>query len=490
MAEPALTEKAPSNIEVDPSSAIIVDFDGPNDPYNPVNWPFAKKLVISLLYSLTSFGAVWAGSVYAAGNSQVAAEFGVSSQVAIIGTSLLLLGWGFGPLLWAPLSELYGRKWPVLIPSFLSMIMSFGTAAAKDIQTVLITRFFTGFFGCAPITCTGGVYVDVWDASQRGNAIVGYTLVVFGSGVKIIKALAPVVGGAIINSGVSWRWTEYSTGILQAFVLLLDLIFIKESYAPALLTTKARRLRRSTGNWALHAKWEEKGVVFKELAIKFGLRPLQLLLTPICLAITVYTSFIYGIFYASLVSFPIIFQETRGWNKLTGSLPFLAILIGLIPGGAIIYYNQRHYNKLFAGNDHKSAPEARLPPMMVASVILAAGLFLSGWTASPKFHWIAPVIGVFMMGFGVYTIFTSALNYLIDVFPRWSASALATNTFARSAFAAGFPLIVPSMYYRLGNEWAFTVFAIFAAVNIPVPFVFWFYGARIREMGWNREQMG
>jgi MFS family permease len=58
--------------------------------------------------------------------------------------------------------------------------MSFGTAAAKDIQTVLITRFFTGFFGSAPITCTGGVFVDLWHPTQRGNAIVGYTFCVCG----------------------------------------------------------------------------------------------------------------------------------------------------------------------------------------------------------------------------------------------------------------------------------------------------------------------
>lgn len=99
-------------------------------------------------------------------------------------TADLANSWGFGPLFWAPLSEVYGRKWPVLIPFFISIVMSFGTATAKDIQTVLITRFFTGFFGAAPITCTGGVYVDIWDASQRGNAIVGYTLAVCGGPVR------------------------------------------------------------------------------------------------------------------------------------------------------------------------------------------------------------------------------------------------------------------------------------------------------------------
>jgi MFS family permease len=280
------------------------------------------------------------------------------------------------------------------------------------------------------------------------------------------------------------------TGIIQASVLILDLIFIQESYVPTLLVRKARRLRKSTGNWALHAQWEETGVSIKELAIKFGLRPLQMLFTPICLFMTIYSSFIYGVFYATLASFPIVFEETREWNQLVSSLPFLAVLLGIICGATVSAFNQNYYNKALKANNFKPVPEARLPPMMIASVMLAGGLFIIGWTSTPDLHWFAPVSGVFMLGFGYYTIFTSALNYLIDTFPRWGASAIAANTFVRSVLAAAFPLIVPPMYRRLGNGWATSVFGIFAVLNIPIPFVFWSYGPKIRAMGKYSSNMG
>ena len=284
--------------------------------------------------------------------------------------------------------------------------------------------------------------------------------------------------------------TVQTTGIIQALVALLDLFFIQESYVPTLLVNKARRLRRTTGNWALHAEWEETEISFKDLAIKFGIRPLQMLVTPICLFVTIYSSFIYGVFYASLASFPIIFQESRGWNELVGSLPFLAVLIGILVGATVSVLNQKYYNNAYRANDYKPVPEARLPPMMIASVVLASGLYIIGWTAFPRIPWIAPVIGVFMLGFGYYTIFTSALNYLIDTFQRWGASALAANTFVRSVLAAVLPLVVPPMYHRLGNGWAFSVFATFAVLNIPIPFVFWFYGPRIRATGKYTSNMG
>jgi MFS family permease len=67
-----------------------------------------------------------------------------------------------------------------LVPYFIAACFSFGTATAKDIQTVLITRFFAGLFGSAPVTNTGGVLGDIWSPSQRGTAIVGYSFAVIG----------------------------------------------------------------------------------------------------------------------------------------------------------------------------------------------------------------------------------------------------------------------------------------------------------------------
>lgn len=74
----------------------------------------------------------------------------------------------------------YGRKPAVLAPYFIAGCFSFGTAAAKDIQTILITRFFAGIFGSAPVTNTGGVLGDIWPPQHRGTAIVFYAFAVVG----------------------------------------------------------------------------------------------------------------------------------------------------------------------------------------------------------------------------------------------------------------------------------------------------------------------
>jgi DHA1 family multidrug resistance protein-like MFS transporter len=139
--------------------------------------------------------------------------------------------------------------------------------------------------------------------------------------------LGPIVSAALVRQpSLGWRWTEYLTGILQSVFIVIGIIFLDESYPPRLLVYKARRLRHESGNWALHAKFEEWDVSISDLARKFLVRPVQLLCTPICFLVALYASFCYGILYMQLGGIPIIFGEMRGWNPFVAELPFLCIL--------------------------------------------------------------------------------------------------------------------------------------------------------------------
>jgi DHA1 family multidrug resistance protein-like MFS transporter len=298
----------------------------------------------------------------------------------------------------------------------------------------------------------------------------------------------PIVSAAFVaNPSLGWRWTEYFTGILQATILTIDVLSVHETYPPALLTRKARTLRHTTGNWALHAKHEEWDVSLSDLAHKFLLRPIQLLATPICFLVALYASFCYGILYMQLGGIPIIFHENRHWGPVRATLPFLAILLGAALGCAINAYNQLLYNKAYHAAHNRAVPESRLPPMMLGGVLFAAGQFVTGWTATPSIHWAAPCVGLVMLGTGFFTIFQAALNYLVDTFAAYAASAVAANTFLRSCFALAFPLVVAPMYHNIGVGPASSITGGFAALLVPVPFVFWVFGKRIRRASkWSR----
>jgi len=62
----------------------------------------------------------------------------------------------------------------------------------------------------------------------------------------------------------------------------------------------------------------------------------------------------------------------------------------------------------------------------------------------------------------------------------YAASALAANSFARSSFAAAFPLFGVQMYNKLGYQWASSVLAFLALAMAPFPYLFFRYGKKLR----------
>lgn len=135
--------------------------------------------------------------------------------------------------MWAPFSELKGRRLPLVVASFGFSIFNIAVAVSKDLQTVMICRFFAGFFGACPLTVVAAVFSDMYDNRSRGLAITAFSLTVFCG-----PFLAPFIGGFISSSYLGWRWTEYLVAILGFSAFALNLLFLEESYPPIILVKK------------------------------------------------------------------------------------------------------------------------------------------------------------------------------------------------------------------------------------------------------------
>lgn len=92
-----------------------------------------------------------------------------------------------------------------------------------------------------------------------------------------------------------------------------------------------------------------------------------------------------------------------------------------------------------------------------------------------------PALSGLFTGFGLMSIFLQALNYLVDSYLMFAASAIAGNTFLRSLCGAGFPLFARQMFDGMGIQWAATLLGCVAVVLAPIPFLFYYYGAQIRK---------
>lgn len=148
---------------------FIVDYLH-NDQQDAMNFTYGRKWAIAIFQSLSTFVVTFSSSVYVSGIGGIEQRFNVSGEVATLGLSLYVLGFAVGPLIWAPMSEIYGRR-PVYVISFVAYTAFSVTAACSpSITALLILRFFASAFGSSSMTNTGGVIADMFSKAQRGLA--------------------------------------------------------------------------------------------------------------------------------------------------------------------------------------------------------------------------------------------------------------------------------------------------------------------------------
>ncbi|OBZ78053.1 putative transporter mfs2 [Grifola frondosa] len=266
-----------------------VAWDGPDDPENPQNWPSRRKWVITVLCLVMTVNVTFASSAPSAGALFIAQEMHKTAEVGYLVTSVFLIGY-------VPIFR---------ITLVCYTILHLGQALAKNIETLLVTRFLGGFFAVAPLTNCGGVIVDIWDPITRGTATA-----MFSAGVFLGPVLGPIAGGFLAESFLGWRWIFWIMMIFAGTCTAIAIIFLPETFAPVLLQKKAQRLRKADPKanadvYAEHEKadWSLKGIIHRTLY-----RPIQMLMMePILVLVTIYLSLVYGVLYALFEALPVIF---------------------------------------------------------------------------------------------------------------------------------------------------------------------------------------
>lgn len=225
-------------------------------------------------------------------------------------TSGFVLGFVVGPLLWAPMSEVFGRRNLFIFTYVLFTIFNGSVVASQNIWTLIILRFFAGTAGSSPLTNAGGTVSDVFNAQQRGLGMAVFASAPFlGPAIGPIVSLSPLTSmtvadtqiGGFLGEAAGWRWVAALVAIFTAVLTALGFLFIPETYAPVLLRARAERLSKATGR-VYRTKYEkDKPVVVKELYKTALTRPWILLFRePIVFLLSLYLAIVYGTLYVSV----------------------------------------------------------------------------------------------------------------------------------------------------------------------------------------------
>lgn len=151
--------------------------------------------------------------MFAPGVAEVMSEFHITDiQLGSFVVSVYLLGYAFGPLILAPLSELYGRLVVYHTCNLLFVLMTVTCALSRNMNMLIAFRFLAGTFGSCPLTIGGGSIADMVIQEKRGGVMAIWAL-----GPLMGPVIGPVAGGYVTQS-IGWRWTFWIIAIVVSLI--------------------------------------------------------------------------------------------------------------------------------------------------------------------------------------------------------------------------------------------------------------------------------
>jgi MFS family permease len=283
---------------------------------NPRNWTRAKKWWHSFVVCAVAWVVLLASSVMAPAHNALMNQLNTTYVVAVLPTSIYLLGLTCGPIMSSALVEIYGTKnvYAMCIPFFSSFILA--SALIKNDYGLIILRFFAGVFGSPGLHAGYGTLSDMWTPERQNVPLTVYLSLAF-----LGSTLGPVLGG-YLTWKMGWSWTQFV--ILFAFAgCVVPMLSLHE-------TSKKSIFRRRKEQTA-------RAPITKDYMLTICLQPFRMLyVEPIVLGYTIYSAFNFGVLYAIYTAFPGVFSRRAGFSVGAQGLAFIGMSTGVIIGFAVI----------------------------------------------------------------------------------------------------------------------------------------------------------
>lgn len=453
----------------------LIKWDG-DDKENVRKISKARKwLMVAILTSgalcFTALSSAWGMC-----NADIALEFHVADVVAELGLSLYVIGLSAGSILAAPLSEFYGRRFVYLGGLLGFFAFQFGVAFGKNIETIIICRFLQAAIGSVFMSNVPGTIADLFEPREMGMPMTVFTI-----GPFVGPGIGPVIGGFIVQHA-GWRWM-FRVFIIWTFCLAVAILtLVPETYPAILLRNKAKRIRKTTGDDKYFAPIEREERSILSVMRHHMYTPLVLLVNePMLLLLCFYTGFLLLVIYLFFVAFPLVFRTVYNMQLQFVGLTFLGVTVAMLIAAGLYPIVSSKHRQMVAANGGVPKPEFRLPQMIFGSVFCPIGLFIFAWTAYPDVHWIGPVIGGGVFGFGCYLTYNGIQLYTVETYRKYAASASAANVFVRCAMAGAAPLFGAQMITGMNVHWAMSLLGFVALALAPTSWLFFKYGETIRK---------
>ncbi|KAI6032660.1 major facilitator superfamily domain-containing protein, partial [Pisolithus orientalis] len=381
----------------------------------------------------------------------------------------------FGVLFGGPLSERYGRRPVYIVSSLCFAVFSLGSTLSPNISTLLICRGLMGLLGSPVFSIYGGSVADLFTPEERGPVAALFTLVLQGA-----PTIGPVPSSSL-GPTIPWRWLLGFITVWGGVLAAATILFVPETQP----TTIRRKIAEAEGMVPDVKEMKSSKAKVWSRAL---LTPIIMLRNePIIIWTTLYHSFVYGLLFLLLEAYPHIYDSHYSMSRDQASLVFIAPFIGNVLGVLIYFgYHKPQYEarqrviQIESGGKSEIEPEAHLPGLLLASLLIPLGLFWLTFSAHPDIHYFFPIFSGVPIGMGMTLLQLSLLNYYIDLYPTTSASALAANSAVRNIVATVLPSVGLPLYTSLGIRNANVLLACISCIGLPTGVTLYVFGKKLR----------
>lgn len=436
-------------IEKDGQTFIVLGFR-PGDKENPFNWSKWRRRFISTLLNLMTLFIGLATTAYSSGINHMVTDLDCSAELGEMGIFCFNMACAVAPLFLAPFCELVGRK-VIYAGAYLCFSLCFiGIALGKNIATILVMRTLLGLFGCVGTILVGGTFSDMYPIHERARPMAMFSYV------AILGTVAAPIYAGFIDETIGWRWIEGIQGLSNIPLLVLILVFFRETRGGAYLQKRAKQLRKATGDERYRSPMDVETPKLQDMLKTSSVKALRMLFTePVVFAFGLWIAFSWAVVFLFLSVIPITFETKRGFSEGVAGLPYISLCIGVTLGWAVHSLTQmKKYLHMTADPDCKVLPESRLYGAMFGAVWLPVGLFIYSFTQYGYLPWIAPTIALAPIAFGIYFIFESTYSYTADCYGESSSSAIAGQGLMRNTLGAVSPLFATQFFNNVGSQYA------------------------------------
>ncbi|KAJ4360240.1 uncharacterized protein N0V89_000800 [Didymosphaeria variabile] len=453
----------------------ILDFEQ-GDAENPREWPIAYKWAMVSLLAFTAFTVTFTCISVVPVASTIVDE--LSNHTASPSASALLvtiweLGEAAGPLLIAPLSEVYGR-YPVMNVCNILFISASLLAAVSDSTALFIgARALTGA-AVASNVLGPAIIGDLFASEQRGSALSLVMLAPLVGG-----AIGPAVGGAIAQT-LGWRSVLL---IATGLALTCEIAFVtcfRETYKMIILKRKVAHIQEEAGHEVSEdtkdeARYRLWYAITRPFTVLFG--------SSVLLALSLFGSVMFSYFYVLSTTLPDILRHRYGFTPAQTGSSFLCFSIGsfvsvLICNSSLDRIYIRLRNRSSAG---KGCPEYRLPLSIVGGLLLPFAVLAFGWIAHFRLPVALLLLSVGFMGTTLLMTMVPLSAYVVDACGLYSASALTGVIVSRCLMGTFLPLTAGPLADMLGYGWSFTLLGLLSLALSPIPILVFRYGEKWRQ---------